>query len=120
MSWADAPTPIWGNSCGWYGGVANAGDERKKTYYDITKVEVKGDQIQIDYAWQHGRLRLVPVAPFYASRVLRGVSLQGTWTQGNGFGCVELEADEDKWQDAWSERVGADWAQESLLRAAAP
>jgi Caspase domain len=101
---------------GWYGGVANAGDEQKETSHEIVKIETNGDQVDIDYDWQHGRLRLIAVAPFYGSREARGVTLQGTWTQDNGFGCVELMVDGNQWEGHWSQRVGADWAQRSFLK----
>lgn len=102
---------------GWSGGVANKHDPSTKSVYEVTSVEVKAEQIEIGYKWQNGVLRLQPIAPFYGSRAVTGVMLRGTWTQDNGFGCVELQMEGADAEGRWSERVGNELEHSSFLRA---
>jgi hypothetical protein len=81
----------------------------------ITKLESTNDELIVSYDWRGGRLRLVPVIQqSYAERSSRAaVVLQGSWSQNNGYGCLEMRFDDDgsaqgRWGVARSDALDAD------------
>ncbi len=70
---------------GWVGGAANDGNHGEPRSFDVTKVEVDGDNVKMWYAWKNGVLK----------GVMKGRTLTGDWTQGKGHGKSELTFAED-------------------------
>jgi hypothetical protein len=82
-----------------YGWRTDSGPVWKK----INKVEVAGDELSVFYDYRNGRLRLVPVVdnaysassePIGESAMPFALLLQGSWSQDNSFGCMELKLDD--------------------------
>lgn len=100
---------------GWMPEEQQAGTKRDINWKKVTKVEATKDELIVSYDWRGGRLRLVPVIQqSFATRSARAAAiLQGTWSQNNGYGCIEMRFDDDgsahgRWGVARSDVLDAD------------
>lgn len=71
------------------------------TWKKITQISVASGELLLNYEWRNGRLRLIPVVQEeYAARSAAPEEpqaetiLQGSWSQNNGYGCVEVIFDD--------------------------